>query len=191
MKVSQDKIDKGIYWQKPWQLVDGCTKVSEGCLHCWSEAIAKRFKRKPDCNWQGKIKLRWDNLNKPLHTKKPTVWAVWNDLFHPAVSYDFIVEAIDITFNYHARYHTFLVLTKRVQIMKDLIASRFYHTFKNSSPEELDHLWLGVTAENQPRADERIPVLHDQPAPGVAQVHAAPVDGNRGRRPGRSGLCAQ
>ncbi len=87
MNISQKRIDKGLWWERAWSLVDGCTKISEGCDNCWSLELANRFN--PDVihmnhltpEWSKNITLREDNLDLPLRVKKPTVFAIWNDLF--------------------------------------------------------------------------------------------------------------
>ena len=83
-------ISKGRYWQKPWSLIDGCTPCSPGCDHCWSAAQSFRFNRnefgwpvltdqfKPVFN--GDIVTHPDRL-KRFNTRKPKVYALWNDLF--------------------------------------------------------------------------------------------------------------
>ncbi|MHB9026954.1 MAG: hypothetical protein ACYC7E_22695, partial [Armatimonadota bacterium] len=30
------RIQKGMYWDRAWSLVEGCTHCSPGCAHCWS-----------------------------------------------------------------------------------------------------------------------------------------------------------
>jgi protein gp37 len=47
----------------------------------------------PQGKWNGKIRMREDNLDLPLMIKKPTVFAVWNDLFHESVDCRFINKA--------------------------------------------------------------------------------------------------
>ena len=86
-------ISKGRYWQRAWSLVDGCTPCSPGCDNCWSASMAHRFKREGEPgydtgiltdekgNFNGDIIIHPERLNIPLTRKKPTVYAVWNDLF--------------------------------------------------------------------------------------------------------------
>lgn len=39
-----DECGKGAkYWDKPWNPVVGCKKISEGCANCYAERICTRF----------------------------------------------------------------------------------------------------------------------------------------------------
>lgn len=154
--IPQSKIDKGIYWERAWQLVDGCTKVSEGCEHCWSEAMAKRFNAKSiyqngTFDWQGKLLLRVSNLDLPLRIKKPTVFSIWNDLFHESVPFEFVDKAGEVMDN--CSQHTFLILTKRPQRLAE------YTDYEKGRNWERN-TWLGVT----PTKDEDIATLLQIPA---------------------------
>jgi protein gp37 len=147
MIISQKRIDKGLYWEKAWTLISGCSKVSEGCQNCWSEREYKRF-HKEDWN---EIILRTDKLSLPAKTKKPTVFAIWNDLFNEQVPFDFIDKI------WWQKRHIYLILTKRPQRMYECFTRPGVHL------ELINNIWLGVTAENQEMADERIPILLDIP----------------------------
>lgn len=157
------KIDKGIYWDKPWTLVEGCTPVSEGCLNCWSAALMNRFGNSEFIEgnmikslthpmtgkWTNEILLREDRLDIPLKTKKPTVFAIWNDLFHEQVNDVFRIRAYYVMEKCEGK-HTFLILTKRAKKLREYFQGRMGYR---------DDIWHGVTAENQQRADERMPYL--------------------------------
>jgi protein gp37 len=108
--------------------------------------------------FDGRIICREDNLDLPLHTKKPTVFAVWNDLFHKDVPDVFIHNALGVMAN--AQHHTYLILTKRAERMGVFFKGWFNGQVKAQFP---DHIWFGVTAENQAMADERIPHLLQVP----------------------------
>ena len=76
------------YWQCSLTLVEGCTPVSAGCDNCWSAGAWHRFKRgltDDKGKFTGEVVIRESRLDLPLKTKNPTVWAVWNDLFHENV----------------------------------------------------------------------------------------------------------
>jgi len=141
------RINKGLWWDKAWSLVDGCTPVSEGCEHCWSKTMNDRFKKRDF----SKVTPRWDRLEMPLKIRKPTVFAVWNDLFHEDAPGDFIRNAFQTM--YKCPQHIFLILTKRPERALNILTSKAVIDNIKS------HVWIGVTAENQEQADRRIPIL--------------------------------
>jgi protein gp37 len=115
--------------------------------------------------WNGQIRLMEKNLDLPLRVRKPQVWAVWNDLFHEDVPFEFIGKVFARMHN--TRYHTFIVLTKRPKRMAEFI--HWYKTewlagFESAWPREYQHLWLGVTCENQELFDQRWQCLRQIPA---------------------------
>jgi protein gp37 len=121
----------------------------------------------PGGKWNGKIKLREDNLGLPLKIKKPTRFAIWNDLFHEDVSVGFTGKAFDIM--ELCPQHTFLILTKRPENMRWMLNTEGpvpmdipLHFGRNSEP--LKNIWLGVTAENQEQFDKRWHFLKQIPA---------------------------
>lgn len=160
-----DYISTGRYWDKPWTLVSGCTRCSPGCDHCWALAMEHRFKKKP---YFKPVWAHLDRLDIPLRRKKPTVWAIWNDLFHEDVPLYFISDALNII---HAcPQHTFLILTKRAKRLSAMWSSGV------TLP---GNLWLGVTVCNQQEADEKIPLLLQIPAAvrwGSIEPMLGPVD---------------
>jgi len=167
--VTQEKRTlRGLYWDRAWTLVDGCTKVSAGCDHCWAESQAAMRQSHPNPKireplvgmideqggWSGLIRLRFDNLEVPLKAKAPKVWSIWNDLFHECVPFEFVSQAFEVM--NQAPQHTFLILTKRSERMVEFL-SRWERIEGRSFDAE--NVWLGVTAENQQTANERIPQL--------------------------------
>jgi len=95
------------------------------------------------------------------------------DLFHPAISAEYIVDLYEtMTF---LKRHTFIVLTKR----PERIASVLYGQEGNwylGGGDYIPNIWLGVTAENQQAADERIPLLLQIPG-AVRFVSVEPMLG--------------
>lgn len=148
--------------------------------------------------WTGQVALAPERvLLKPLRRRKPTTYFVnsMGDLFHEDVPDGWI----DSVFAMMALcpQHTFQVLTKRTSRMRryfdnDLEASRQYHVAAEAArmvndgdttldvlstgPWPLPNVWLGVSAERQQEAAERIPDLLATPA-AVRFVSAEPLLG--------------
>ena len=154
-----NRIDKGLWWDDAWTLVEGCTPVSEACDNCWALAVENRFKKNPD----GKVRIREDRLDKPLKRKKPTVYAIWNDLFHEDVPIGFLTHAFDTMTQ--CSQHIFLILTKRPERMQSMmygVHGKGWRYFRDG--DFLTNVWLGVTAENQEQYDTRARILYQIPA---------------------------
>lgn len=147
-----------------WNPVVGCTPISEGCAGCYASKLAsirlahtKAYSGlAADGKWSGKIRLLPEKLDKSLHRRKPARVFVCSmgDLFHPDVPDEFILAVWQRMLR--APQHIFMILTKRPLRMKE-ICERAYTC-------ELPNVWLGVTAENQPRLEERWEHLRNTPA---------------------------
>ena len=145
LQPNPERAAKGMWWDRAWSLVDGCTPVSAGCDHCWSRAMAARFGRK-----SAEVRFREDRLGLPAKTRKPTVWALWNDLFHEAVK-DWDIAAACHQMNAAGR-HLFIVLSKRPERMAEWSS---IHLPDGWPPNVI----LGTSVEDQATADKRIPEL--------------------------------
>lgn len=175
-----------IEWtDETWNPVTGCTRVSEGCRHCYIE-------RTPPFRMAGRkvgdpIQLYPDRLDQPLRWKKARRVFVnsLSDLFHQDVPDEFILSVFTVMAI--AEQHTFQVLTKRPRRMLDLLSKwtsedlyTAWHDFTGEPPElsswPLPNVWLGVSVEDQQTADERIPILLQTPA-AVRFVSAEPLLG--------------
>jgi len=133
----------------------------------WSAAMThNRFKKPGFTDFLGvfnsNIRTREDRLPELLKGKKPRVIQIWNDLFHEQVPDKFIEDAY---YNFARSPHNVLVLTKRAKRMAEIVN---VFTPKN--------IWNGVTCENQPRLDERIPYLLQ--VPGKRWLSFEPLLGN-------------
>ena len=153
-----------------WNPVTGCTKISAGCKNCYAEKIAGRFwgdRKFTDVQWHP------ERLEDPLHWKKPRRVFVnsMSDLFHPDVPERFIDDVFRVMAN---TKHTYMILTKRPDRMKRYIWNR--SKYPSDGRAMLPNVWLGVSAENQQAADERIPYLLETPA-AVRFVSVEPMLG--------------
>lgn len=179
-------IISGKYWSKAWSLVEGCTPISPACDNCWLKAMNHRFKTEialtdggvlnltdDDGNWSGDVISMVSRLDLPMKTKKPTIFAVWSDLFHEAVPVDFIIEAFERM--EYCEQHTFLVLSKRPERMLSVLYGQ-EGNFYLGGGDYMPNVWLGTTVENQEMADKRIPELIEC-APGHLFLSIEPMLG--------------
>lgn len=126
-----------------WNPVRGCSRVSEGCRHCYAERQANRFWPEFAANgrWTGRVELLPDKLGDPLRWRKPRARVFVNsisDLFHEQLSNADIAAVFGVMAA--CQQHTFLVLTKRPKRMLDLFkwcrANAVHGCEKNSYPPE-------------------------------------------------------
>lgn len=149
-------VGSSIEWtEATWNPVTGCSKVSEGCRHCYAETMAKRLKAMGQSNYAAgfEVTLQPHMLEIPLHWKRPRMIFVnsMSDLFHENVPTEYIKDVFTIMKKAH--WHTFQVLTKRskrlLEISKDL--------------EWSPNIWMGVSVEDN-RVIGRIKDLKKVPA---------------------------
>lgn len=134
--------------------------------------------------WTGKVALASDDtLTVPLRWKKPRRIFVnsMGDLFHESIPDEWIDRVFAVMLL--ARRHVFQVLTKRSTRMREYLSAKgaiwrvvgqaskitgylyaVHGTHQNGGRILLPNVWLGVSAEDQRRADERIPDLLETPA---------------------------
>lgn len=130
-----------IEWtETTWNPVTGCSKVSPGCKNCYAERMTVRLKAMGQVNYARgfKVVAHDHTLELPLNWKKPQMVFVnsMSDLFHPAVSVDFIKRVFNVMDL--ADQHFFQVLTKRAERLVEL----------NDRLLWPDHVWMGVSVEN-------------------------------------------
>ena len=143
-----------------WNPVRGCTKVSPGCKHCYAEIFAERFRGVPGHPYEQGFDLRLvpEKLAEPLRWKSPRMIFVnsMSDLFHEDVPEDYILHVAQVMGQ--ASWHTFQVLTKRSERMRDLLGGPL--RFAASLP----HIWWGVSVEDRRYGLVRIGHLRATPA---------------------------
>lgn len=195
-----------------WNPITGCSVVSPGCTNCYAMKLAgTRLQHHPSRAgltvnskagpvWNGKVRLNREWLTQPLEWKKPRmVFAcAHGDLFHEDVPDDWILDVFTVMAI--AQQHTFQVLTKRTDRMRELLSRREddlleeiysnWYTFSGGAREvwswPLPNVWLGVSVEDQKRADERIPDLLATPA-AIRWISAEPLLGSLDLRSNNGG----
>ncbi len=149
--------------------------------------------------WTGEVRFNAQWLDQPLRWAKPRLIFVCahSDLFHESVPDEWIDQVFAVMAL--APRHTFQVLTKRAERMRAYLTAprtvegapwdrwteialgigysvRGYAGSGGQTARPLPNVWLGISAEDQRRADERIPHLLATPA-AVRWVSAEPLLG--------------
>lgn len=145
-----------IEWtEMTWNPVTGCTKVSQGCKHCYAERMAKRLKAMGTARYANgfKLTLHEDLIDLPRFWRQPKTVFVnsMSDLFHKDVPLDFIRRVFRTMAE--CPQHTFQVLTKRSERLAE-VATQLYW------PE---NVWMGVSVEDD-RVIHRVDDLRTVPA---------------------------
>jgi len=111
----------------------------------------------------GKIITHPERLSIPLKRRKPTMYAVWNDLFHEAVSTQFIDDALEVMAA--CPRHTFLILTKRAHLMEEKIygVTEEHGCRELGGGDYLPNVWHGLTVCNQQEWNEKGPIFMQVP----------------------------
>ena len=140
-----------------WNPVRGCTKVSPGCAHCYAETFAERFRGVPNHPYEQGFDLRLvpEKLVDPFTWSKPQMVFVnsMSDLFHKDVDDDYIVLVARVM--EAANWHTYQVLTKRSERLRDLLHSKL------AFAAALPHIWWGVSVENRKHGLPRVEHLRE------------------------------
>lgn len=187
-----------IEWtDSTWQPITGCSVVSPGCTNCYAMKMAgTRLKHHPSRIgltdeskagpvWNGKLRFNEQWLDQPSRWRRPRNIFVCahGDLFHE----DAPDEWLDQVFMVMAMngQHRFQVLTKRAERMREYVSRGpaqcvgdiyMVANGQDECPWPLPNVHLGVSVEDQQRANERIPLLVDTPA-AVRWISAEPLLG--------------
>ena len=85
------KTTKIEWTDSTWNPTTGCTKISEGCRHCYAATMAVRLKAMGMKKYENGFNLVMHNgvLNEPLKWKKPRTVFVnsMSDLFHENIPF--------------------------------------------------------------------------------------------------------
>lgn len=146
-----------------WNPTTGCNKVDRGCKNCYTETMHHRLQAMGQEKYQrpflaGAVEHP-ETLSIPFSWKKPRTVFVnsMSDLFHPAVSFEFISEIFGVMES--TSQHTYLVLTKRPERALEFwefMTARMqgYGTFHCPA-----NVWMGTSANDQSSAKKRVPLL--------------------------------
>jgi len=180
-----DQRAAGIAWtDQTWNPIRGCSRVSEGCRHCYAETVAARFswpaqRGAPNVEtgeieggrgagpyhglatakgWTGEVRLIEEHLADPLRWKRPRRVFVnsMSDLFHERVPDEWI-DRIFAVMALSPR-HTFQVLTKRPERMRAQLHRRGMYDGVLRAAEDLRRAFPRTT-----RAPVSDPTLHGLP----------------------------
>lgn len=164
-----------IEWtDKTWNPITGCTRVSEGCRHCYIE-------RTPPFRMAGRvvgdpIELHPDRLDAPLHWRTPRRVFVnsLSDVFHEQVPDEYLDQMFEVM--RRAYQHTFQVLTKRPERARRYLTRLEERRGTDHVRWPLSNVWMGASVEEQQTANLRIPILLETPA-AVRFISAEPLLG--------------
>jgi protein gp37 len=138
----------------PWI---GCTNISPGCDHCYAEAMARRFGH---AKWGDHPRNRTSQANcaKPIswnrragefkreHGRRQRVFcASMADVFDNQAPSDWRADLFALILE--CRRLDWLLLTKRPQNIAKMLPNDCQDGYRN--------VWLGITAEDQERFDQR------------------------------------
>lgn len=149
--------------------------------------------------WNGEVRFNEKDLDQPLRWRRPRLIFVCahGDLFHENVPDEWIDRVFAVMAL--APQHTFQVLTKRSERMRAYVAavagdpkrftswaatgagvireSGLLEKLREAPPRwPLPNVWVGVSAEDQHRYDERVSHLRETPA-AIRYVSAEPLLG--------------
>jgi protein gp37 len=145
-----------IEWtEMTWNPVTGCTKISQGCKHCYAERMARRLEAMGSARYRNgfNVTLHPDLLDVPRRWRQARIVFVnsMSDLFHDDVPLAYI-QRVFATMR-DCPHHTFQVLTKRSERLAQLAPQLPWPR----------NVWMGVSVEDA-RVLHRVADLQSVPA---------------------------
>jgi protein gp37 len=139
-----------------WNPTTGCSKVSEGCRHCYAETLSLRFRRS-QLPWTARhaavnVRFHPERLRAPYRLRRPSRIFVnsMSDLFHEQLSDAVIRQIWDVMCD--LPQHTFQILTKRPARAAE---------WPGPWPA---HIWQGTSIESRRWVTPRLSALRQCPA---------------------------
>lgn len=178
--MENTKIEWADHTFNAWS---GCTKVSEGCVNCYAEEMAKRFpalggwgpgaprKRTSEAYWRQP--LRWNAACEKQGVRARVFVNSLSDWLDPEVPLEWLGDLMMLI--RQCRALDWLLLTKRphnwenrfsqLATLRDIGSEQFQWEVKWVCHEVPPaNVWVGTTVENQKQVNERIPKLLQIPA---------------------------
>lgn len=176
-KIEWTKHTKNFWW--------GCEKVSEGCKNCYADELDARY-HADDRHWgPGSSRLffgekswrepyKWDRAAAAAGERHRVFCSSMADFFEDRAD---LVEVRERAWKVirETTNLDWLLLTKRPENFSTMLPWSPYEPVDESGQlnyrarrsgwgDPWANVWLGASAENQPRADERLPILLGTPA---------------------------
>lgn len=155
-----------------WNPILGCAKVSAGCKNCYAMRVVHRLAQNTnqkikDANagltrmtshgpeWTGEARIIDERVSQPERWRRPRMIFVnsLSDIGHKDLTMADVMWITSVML--HTPRHTYQVLSKRADRLREIIDAA-HDRMRNL---DHDHIWWGVTVENQEAADLRLPDL--------------------------------
>lgn len=166
-----------IEWtETTWNPVTGCSKVSQGCKHCYAERFARRLQAMGSTRYANgfKVTLHEDLVELPHKWRTGRLVFVnsMSDLFHESVPDEFIQRVFRTMVD--TPRHTYQILTKRAERLEHIAPTLPWPS----------NVWMGVSVESS-TVISRISHLVTVPSavrflsvePLLGPIPALPLDG--------------
>lgn len=137
----------------PWH---GCHKYSSGCLHCYVYRSDAKYDR------DASVVQKTASFGLPVQKARDHSYKLKApDIVYTCFTSDFLVEDAD-----EWRKEAWQMIKQREDLMFFFITKRILR-FEQCKPADwgdgYKNVWIGVTCENQAKADERLPVFREIP----------------------------
>ncbi|MCI5850768.1 MAG: phage Gp37/Gp68 family protein [Sutterellaceae bacterium] len=140
-----------------WNRWHGCVKKSEGCKHCYMYALDKAHGRLGSDIYRVESNFRY-----PLSRNRDGSWKVKSgEMIRVCMTSDFFLEEADPW-----REEAWDIMRARPDVVFYLLTKRPERVSKclpGDWGEGWENIFFNISAENQKRADERMPILLDLP----------------------------
>lgn len=139
-----------------WNLWHGCTKKSEGCLNCYMYSIDAKHERNPY------EVVKTGNFNLPIRKTRGNEYKFPSGtMFYTCFTSDFFVEQAD-----EWRIEAWDMIKRRADcnfFMLTKRPERFFKSLPSDWGDGYDNVTIGVSCENQCRADQRLAIFSQLP----------------------------